>query len=383
MTIFHRKTGMTPWRRLREGLPDLGRSQARAILECLLEGVERHGSVPLVLWAMPVVVLLPLGVLWLLEGGWFLVWIGVLAMFAGLGVWLQSWIASQIRRPAQRGRPDSAEPRLQAPEPIQQAEILSPAPPTSPPQTSVTTETRPVAEGSLRILLLGCSNSGKSTLIGALFGKLRVATDLTPDPNRALTPYRLEHQGRELAIIYDTPGSERLAHKSLHEVANVADFIIWVSAAHRPERQSERQILDALRLAQTARVDRRPPPLLLVVTHIDRLRPLREWQPPYDLTNPDDLKAMSIQAAVTAFSADFEVPIASVVPVCLAEGRVYNVDDTLWAAMLDLMDRDQRTRLLRCLDAGRREENWTLLRRQLANAGRLLLAFPGRAPRRL
>jgi len=332
---------------------------------------------------MPVVVLLPLGMLWLLERGWFVVWIGVLAMFAGLGFWLQSWIATRVRRPAERGRPYSIEPRSQVPEPMRRVETPSPAPPMSSPKPLVTPETSPVAEGSLRILLLGCSNSGKSTLIGALFGKLRAATDLTPDPNRALTPYRLEHQGRELAIIYDTPGSERLAHKSLHEVANVADFIIWVSAAHRPERQSERQILDALRLAQTARVDRRPPPLLLVVTHIDRLRPLREWQPPYDLTNPDDLKAMSIQAAVTAFSADFEVPIASVVPVCLAEGRVYNVDDTLWAAMLDLMDRDQRIRLLRCLDAGRREENWTLLRRQLANAGRLLLAFPGRAPRRL
>ena len=116
----------------------------------------------------------------------------------------------------------------------------------------------------------------------------------------------------------------------------------------------------------------------MAVTHIDRLRPLREWQPPYDLTETRNLKAMSIQAAVTALATDLEVPIASVIPVCLAEGRVYNVEDTLWAALLGQLDRARRARLLRCQDECRRKENWMLLRRQLANAGRFLLALPGR-----
>ncbi len=229
----------------------------------------------------------------------------------------------------------------------------------------------------LRILVLGRANAGKSSLINALFGQLRAATDLTPDTTRALTPYRLEREGLEIALIFDTPGVERLADKSLHEAVAIADMILWVSAAHRPDRQAERQTLDALRLAQTARIDRRAPPLLVVVTHIDHLRPLREWQPPYDLTDSRSLKAMSIQAAVTALATDLEVPVGNVIPVCLGEGRVYNVEDTLWAALLDQMDRAQRVRLLRCQDARRREENWMLLRRQLANAGRFLLALPG------
>ncbi|MBK1717158.1 GTPase family protein [Thiocystis violacea] len=236
-------------------------------------------------------------------------------------------------------------------------------------------------EEPLRILVLGRSNTGKSSLINALFGQLRAAIDLVPDTTRALTPYRLEREGVDVALIFDTPGSERLAYKSLHDAATAADMIIWVSAAHRPDRQSERQTLDALRTAQGARVDRRPPPLMVVVTHIDRLRPLREWQPPYDLTDTTNLKAMSIQAAVTALAADLEVPIANVIPVCLAEGRVYNVDDSLWTALIEQTDRAQRVRLLRCQDARRREENWNLLRRQLANAGRFLLALPGRTSR--
>lgn len=234
----------------------------------------------------------------------------------------------------------------------------------------------------LRILVLGRSNSGKSSLVNALFGQLRAATDLLPDTTRALTPYRLERDGLELALVFDTPGAERLAYKSLQEVAIAADMVLWVSAAHRPDRQSERQTLDALRAAWAARPERHAPPLLVVVTHIDRLRPLREWQPPYDLTDSHNLKAMSIQAAVTALAIDLEVPIANVIPVCLAEGRVYNVEDALWAAMVDLLERAQRSRLLRCQDARRRQENWLLLRRQLANAGRFLLGLPGRSGRR-
>jgi len=154
-------------------------------------------------------------------------------------------------------------------------------------------------------------------------------------------------------------------------------MILWVTAAHCPDRQTERQILDTLRTAQVQHLKRAAPPLLVVVSHIDRLRPLREWQPPYDLTAAaDNLKTMSIQTAVSALAIDLEVPIANVIPVCLAEGRTYNVDDTLWVTVLNHLDRAQRLRLLRCQEARHPAENWQLLRRQLANTGRFLLALP-------
>jgi uncharacterized protein len=265
-------------------------------------------------------------------------------------------------------------------EPLKQLTQTVQADPARAPETAPAACER-LAEEPLRILILGRSSTGKSSLISALFGQLRAATDLLPDTTRTLTPYRLERQGMEIALVFDSPGSERLSHRSLQEIANPADMILWVSAAHRPDRQVERQTLDTLRTLQAARVDRRPPPLLVVVTHIDRLRPLREWLPPYDLTDTSNLKAMSIQAAIAALASDLEVPIANVIPVCLAEGRVYNVEDSLWAAVLDQIDRAQRVRLLRCQDVRRREENWKLLRRQLANAGRFLLALPRPSPR--
>jgi len=238
----------------------------------------------------------------------------------------------------------------------------------------------PVGE-PLRIVVLGRANAGKSSLINALFGRLTAATDVLPDTTAALTPYRLERDGLDAALIFDTPGcdTELLAEKALRKAVLDADLILWVCAAHRADRQVDRDKVDAVRAWQAARPERRPPPLLVAVSHIDQLRPLRAWQPPYDLLHPQGIKANNIRAAVAAVAADLAVPVATVIPVCLAEGRVYNVDDALWAAILEQESEADRVRFLRCLEACKRAENWTLLGRQLANAGRFLLDLPRRA----
>ena len=233
----------------------------------------------------------------------------------------------------------------------------------------------------LRIVILGRANAGKSSLINALFGRLTAATDVLPDTTPGLTPYRLEREGLTAALIIDAPGCDTasLPEKVLEKTALEADLILWVCAAHRPDRQLERTHLDRLRNAFAACPERRPPPLLVVVSHIDQLRPAREWQPPYDLQNPQGAKAANIRAAVEAIAVDLAVPVPAIIPVCLAEGRTYNVDDALWSAILDRQDEADKARFLRCLEQRKREENWVLLRRQLTNTGRWLTTLPGRA----
>jgi len=230
----------------------------------------------------------------------------------------------------------------------------------------------------LRILVLGRSNAGKSSLINALFGELTTTTDVLPDTTQALQPFTLSREGLARALIFDSPGcdSSFFDNKQMLAAAENADLILWISPANRPDRQTERDCLDVLRAFQAARMDRRPPLLLVVASFIDRLRPVNEWHPPYDLTNRQDSKAANITAAVWAIATDLAVPVEQVIPVCLLEGKVYNVDDTLWAAILNHQDEALRVRLTRCLDARKRAEDWIMLRRQMAGAGRFLRDFP-------
>ena len=240
-------------------------------------------------------------------------------------------------------------------------------------------------EEPLRILVLGRSNAGKSSLINALFGQLATVADVLPDSTLTLKPFALSRDGLTRALIFDTPGcdSEHFEIKQLQHAAQDADLILWVSPVNRPDRQAERDCLDALRSFLSAHINRRPPPLLVAASHIDRLRPTGEWNPPYDLTASQNTKAANINAAVQAIAADLAVPVDQVIPVCLMENHVYNVNDTLWAAILNQQEEAQRARLLRCLDEKKKAENWVLLRRQMINAGRFLKNFPEVLKKRL
>ncbi len=232
----------------------------------------------------------------------------------------------------------------------------------------------------LRILVLGRTNAGKSSLINALFGQVTAASDVLPDTTAAITAYHLAdgdrpEAGLANALIFDTPGFDGslFRHRDFVRTARTADLILWVSAANRPDRADERELLDTLREI-LADPNRRAPPIVPVMSHIDRLRPVREWSPPYRLEPPEGPKAESIVAAMQAMGSDLAMRPENIVPACLKEGRVYNVDDTLAAAMVMNQDAAGRVLLMRCLKARRSEENWQLLWQQLGNSGRLLQA---------
>ena len=117
--------------------------------------------------------------------------------------------------------------------------------------------------------------------------------------------------------------------------------------------------------------------MVVVLTHIDVLRPRREWTPPYNIVSPDSAKAHTIRDAMHAVSIDLRLPQELIVPVCLLPERLYNVEEALVPLLIQVLPDAKRTLLLRSLKTLRQQEAWELLGRQARTAGRLLWQLSG------
>ncbi len=225
----------------------------------------------------------------------------------------------------------------------------------------------------LRLLLGGQVNAGKSSLINALLNEIRAGSDVLPLTSE-FTAYELKRDGVPQALILDSPGLDSLQQPlgKLVEEAAQADLIIWVASAVRADRELDSRALEAIRAYFAEHSNRRRPPMLLVLSHVDRLRPMQEWKPPYDLADQTSPKAASIRAAIEAAGSDLGFAADDVIPACLdAQAGAYNVD-AVWAAIMELMPEAQRAQLVRTLQEIDRGFDWRKLRTQAVNAGRIL-----------
>ena len=104
----------------------------------------------------------------------------------------------------------------------------------------------------------------------------------------------------ELELI-DCVGLDREgAIPKLTGMAAACDLIVWVVAANDGARDLDRRLIDAIGAYFAANPRQKAPPLLIALSHIDRLRPFTEWEPPYDIAAPAGRKAKMIRGAVDA-----------------------------------------------------------------------------------
>ncbi len=225
----------------------------------------------------------------------------------------------------------------------------------------------------LRLLVCGQIKAGKSSLVNALAGEVRAASDVLPLTNE-FTAYELKRQGVPQALIVDSPGLASLDEplEKLAEEAAQADLILWVANAVRPDRELDSRALEEIRRYFAERPNRRRPPMFLVLSHVDRLRPMQEWKPPYNLADDANAKSASIRRAMEAAGADLDFPEDLIVPACLdPDIGIYNAD-AIWAEIMEQIPDAQRAQLVRTLQDIGRGLDWRKLREQALNAGRIL-----------
>ena len=194
-----------------------------------------------------------------------------------------------------------------------------------------------------------------------------------------ITPYVIERDGLQHAIILDSAGYGGLMHEQTpaalkREWAKV-DVILVVCNAAQAARHEDAQQLDAIRhYFQQECPNQTLPVIIAVATNIDRLRPMREWHPPYQIQQPDNAKAHSIRQACLAIAEELSLSPGCIVPVCLApEKTAYNIEDGLLPLILEHLNAAQRVRYLRCLRQHQAESYWRHWRKQALKAGQIII----------
>lgn len=146
----------------------------------------------------------------------------------------------------------------------------------------------------VNILLVGRTGAGKSSLINTLFQADLAAVDVLPSTDK-IQSYHWQTESGESLTLWDTPGYEQVNRGDLRHLvldyATNADLLLLATPALDPALQMD---VDLIQDIQKEVADL---PLIGVVTQVDRLRPLREWVPPYDWVQGDRPKEKNIREA--------------------------------------------------------------------------------------
>ncbi len=177
-----------------------------------------------------------------------------------------------------------------------------------------------VVQKPVKIILVGRTGAGKSSLINTLFQADKAEVDVLPSTDK-IKNYTWQTPNLETLNLLDTPGYEQVNRPELREqvldYATTADLLLLVTPALDPALQMDLDFLQALK------EDLPDLNAIGIVTQVDRLRPIREWSPPYDWREGTRPKERSIRDA-TIYRAEQLGDICDLILPLVTEDLVNN-----------------------------------------------------------
>ena len=227
------------------------------------------------------------------------------------------------------------------------------------------------------IALVGQTSAGKSSLANAIVGEPVAAVDALPETDRTA---RYETTlGRTPIVLLDTPGygddgTTTAQRTAIDEALAEADVTLVVMAANSPARAADAAVLQGIEQRLTAHPMLQPPPLIGVLTKVDRLPPPLDG-PPYQTEHPHTPKERTIAAAVAHVAAELRA-LHAVVPVVAESGRLWHIDDGLLPELIARLGQAQQVALLRGFEQAHPGERWTsILRKATRLTGQVTQAY--------
>ncbi|MEZ8930614.1 MULTISPECIES: GTPase family protein [unclassified Vibrio] len=187
----------------------------------------------------------------------------------------------------------------------------------------------------VRIVLVGQTSSGKSSLINALKQELVAEVDVLPSTDTSMV-YNAFVDDNDVRVVDlqgldGNPKTEALMLKEMTQ----ADVVLWVLKASQSARDLDKQLKDRFDAFydDPKNISRKKPIVVSVVNQVDRLKPVDDWQPPYDLDNPISAKAKIIAQALEYNHILLQTDI--VLPLAIAPEKVQFGLDTLRQTLIE------------------------------------------------
>jgi uncharacterized protein len=206
-----------------------------------------------------------------------------------------------------------------------------------------------IEQKPIDILLVGRTGAGKSSLINTLFQAELAVVDVLPSTDK-IQNYQWQIPSGESLTLWDSPGYEQASREDLRErvltYAATADLLLLVTPALDPALQMDLDFLEELKRVHPDL------PIVTIVTQVDRVRPLREWAPPYNWQYGTRPKEVAIREA-TAYRNEFLAEYCDLVlPLVNADPSIDRLAwgmDTLSLALLESIEPSKQIRLARFL----------------------------------
>ncbi len=250
-----------------------------------------------------------------------------------------------------------------------------------------------VIADSLRIVLVGQTSAGKSSLIQQLTGSAIEPVSATA----SVKVYELNLPDRQRLSLVDTPGygdsgASPQQLKSIQTSMVNCHGVLLVLDSHSPARAADVKTLKKLNEHFKKNPRLKPPPVIAVLTHIDLLPPSLEWSPPYNLfeggpkkstaahaTNlaetPHALKATQIRDSIAYNREVLGDSIVDATAVCLSEDpdRQWGVVENLLPMLLQHLAHSEAVSQVAAFEKALNRNRYTTIFNQATTSGKNLL----------